>query len=68
MDGCENVFDQPLLYEQGWGKTNQKWIMAFNAYTAVDVTSKYVKDYGIMMKRRADFPGEKTSQSICESI
>jgi hypothetical protein len=42
--------------------------MAFNAYTTVDVTSKYVKDFDIMMKRRAEFPGDKTSQSICESI
>lgn len=39
-DSCENAFDCPLMYENGWGK-KLNFIVAFNPYNVVDVISRY---------------------------
>jgi len=41
MDACENAFDAPKMYEQGWGK-KLTYCFAINTEEVVDVTKRYV--------------------------
>lgn len=40
MDSCEASYDQPLLYEGGWGK-EVSYVVAAGAWGAADVTPRY---------------------------
>ncbi len=40
LDSCEASYDQPLLYEKGWGKT-VSYVVAAGAWGLVDVTPRY---------------------------
>lgn len=50
-DPCENVCDQPLLYEEGWGK-KLFLIIAFSQEDLVDVTWRYTKNSQELLLRR----------------
>ncbi|KAG0193962.1 Peptide-N(4)-(N-acetyl-beta- glucosaminyl)asparagine amidase [Apophysomyces sp. BC1034] len=50
-DSCENAFDQPLLYSEGW-KKNLTYCIAFSAEEAIDVTKRYNRGYSEVLKRR----------------
>lgn len=41
LDSCENSYDQPLLYNSGWGK-KMSYVFAIHQYYIVDVTNKYL--------------------------
>lgn len=41
LDSCENSFDEPLLYNNGWGK-KMSYVIAIGEDYAIDVTEKYV--------------------------
>lgn len=41
LDSCENAYDQPLLYCDGWGK-KMSYVFAINHGYIVDVSSKYI--------------------------
>ena len=51
LDPCENAYDTPLVYEQGW-KRVMTYILAFSVYGIADVTPRYIKDWRDCQMRR----------------
>jgi peptide-N4-(N-acetyl-beta-glucosaminyl)asparagine amidase len=51
VDSCENAWDTPLIYEQGWGR-NMTYILAHSIHGVYDVTRRYVKDWNLIASRR----------------
>jgi peptide-N4-(N-acetyl-beta-glucosaminyl)asparagine amidase len=52
IDSCENAWDTPLMYEQGWGR-NMTFILAHSSSGVYDVTRRYVKDWPLIAARRS---------------
>ncbi|ODN05849.1 Peptide-N(4)-(N-acetyl-beta-glucosaminyl)asparagine amidase [Orchesella cincta] len=50
-DPCENSYDNPLLYEVGWGK-KLTYIIAVSQDDIQDVTPRYSKDFTKLLPRR----------------
>ena len=50
-DSCENAFDNPLLYEKGWGK-KLSYVIAVGDYDVIDVTRRYTTDLLQLLPRR----------------
>jgi peptide-N4-(N-acetyl-beta-glucosaminyl)asparagine amidase len=55
MDACENAFDAPKMYEQGWGK-KLTYCFAINTEEVVDVTKRYVVNSWKNKLRRTAVP------------
>ena len=64
VDSCENAWNTPLLYEQGWGR-NMTFIIAYSVSGVYDVTRRYVKDWRIISERRSQVMND-TCQKLIE--
>ena len=53
FDSCENAFDSPLMYSNGWGK-KLSYVIGCSAKDVVDVSARYVSDYKDMLTRRTN--------------
>jgi len=53
VDSCEEAYDTPLVYEQGWGRV-MTFIVASSEEEIVDVTPRYVKDWCVIKERRSE--------------
>ena len=52
IDSCEEAYDTPLVYEQGWGRV-MTFILGMSDDGLVEVTPRYVKDWKIINERRS---------------
>ena len=53
LDSCEEAYDTPLVYEQGWGRV-MTFILGMSDDGLVEVTPRYVKDWKIISERRSE--------------
>ena len=53
VDSCEEAYDTPLVYEQGW-KRVMTFITAASVEEIADVTPRYVKDWNVIKERRSE--------------
>ena len=63
VDSCENAFDTPLLYEQGWGRV-MTFILAHSTEEIVDVTPRYIKCWDLCQERRSKQNEEKLNELL----
>ncbi|KAI0564579.1 Transglutaminase-like protein [Gracilaria domingensis] len=50
-DSCEDIMDEPLLYEKGWGK-KLNYCIATGVDVVLDVTKRYTENYSQLKERR----------------
>ena len=60
LDSCEQAYDTPLMYEQGWGKI-MTFILGLSEYELVEVTPRYIKNWREVSKRRSEKMENKLS-------
>ena len=53
VDPCEEAYDTPLVYEQGWGRV-MTFILGLSDDGLVEVTPRYIKDWKIVSERRSE--------------
>ena len=66
VDPCEEAYDSPLVYEQGW-KRVMTFIVGASDEEIVDVTPRYVKDWCIIKERRSE-RNENTLKAIINNM
>jgi len=54
-DPCEDSWDSPLLYSEGWGK-KLSYVIAFSKDEVVDVTCRYTRQWDECRTRRSKCP------------
>jgi len=55
LDPCEDRFDGPLLYSEGWGK-KLTYVIAFSKEEVIDVTCRYTRQWEQCKERRTLCP------------
>ena len=63
MDSCEEAYDTPLVYEQGWGRV-MTFILGMSDDGLVEVTPRYIKDWKIVSERRSEKMEIKLAQIL----
>mmetsp|Transcript_24150 Transcript_24150/g.51491 ORF Transcript_24150/g.51491 Transcript_24150/m.51491 type:complete len:925 (-) Transcript_24150:75-2849(-) len=63
LDSCEQAFDKPLIYEQGWGK-KLTYCLAFARDHAVDVTQRYTRKMDELLTRRTEFSEQDLQRAM----
>lgn len=66
-DPCENAFDKPLLYEQGWGK-KLSLLLAASCDEVVDVTWRYSDKPKEVMPRRNSMFRENWLERVLKNL
>jgi peptide-N4-(N-acetyl-beta-glucosaminyl)asparagine amidase len=62
VDCCENSWNQPLLYSEGWGKS-LSYVIAISDDTVADVSLRYVRYSEEWIKRR-----NKMAEQVLEEV
>ena len=65
LDSCEQAYDTPLVYEQGWGRV-MTFILGMSDDGLVEVTPRYIKDWKIVTERRSEKMEIKLAQILEE--
>ena len=63
LDSCENSYDQPMLYCDGWGK-KMSYVFAANNRYIIDVTDKYINPDKPEMRLAIDKEQDKHLQAV----
>ncbi len=63
VDSCENAWDTPLLYEQGWGR-NMTFLLGHSTTGIYDVSRRYVKDWNLIAQRRRQCEVDRLNKLI----
>ncbi|ODQ47244.1 hypothetical protein PICMEDRAFT_15226 [Pichia membranifaciens NRRL Y-2026] len=63
LDACENAYDQPLLYNTGWGK-KMSYVFAVKESYIVDVTDRYLDP----KKPEAKLPKNKAPEQYLQAM
>ncbi|KAK9149971.1 hypothetical protein Syun_008280 [Stephania yunnanensis] len=62
LDPCEGIYDNPLLYEKGWGK-KLNYVIAVSKDGVYDVTKRYTRKWHEVLTRR-----NITTESIASNV
>lgn len=63
-DPCENVFDKPLLYEQGWGKKLSYCVSFDYRWGPTDTTKRYTRKWTEVLERRQNISEEELESTL----
>lgn len=63
LDSCENSYDEPMLYNVGWGK-KMSYVFAIGPSYIIDVSTKYIDQ----TKPELQLPRNKAGQSHIQSM
>mmetsp|Transcript_35376 Transcript_35376/g.57241 ORF Transcript_35376/g.57241 Transcript_35376/m.57241 type:complete len:500 (+) Transcript_35376:83-1582(+) len=66
-DPCEDSWDSPLLYEQGWGK-KLTFVVGFSRDDIRDVTRRYTRTLAEVLERRARICPEAVFQNVVQTL
>ncbi|GAB4835995.1 Peptide-N(4)-(N-acetyl-beta-glucosaminyl) asparagine amidase [Ancistrocladus abbreviatus] len=66
LDPCEGIYDNPLLYEKGWGK-KLNYVIAIARDGVYDVTKRYTRKWHEVLSRRS-ITTESTLSSILANL
>uniref|UniRef100_A0A0C9S6D2 Peptide-N(4)-(N-acetyl-beta-glucosaminyl)asparagine amidase n=1 Tax=Wollemia nobilis TaxID=56998 RepID=A0A0C9S6D2_9CONI len=66
LDPCESVYDQPLLYENGWNK-KLTYVIALAKDGVYDVTKRYARKWHEVLSRRL-ITSEANVQEVIRSL